>query len=76
MTATSPAGPLRRITFMVVTLVTAPVWLAASTAVCLAWAGADLLHWIRTGESDYVPQWVDRFGFMIERRVRAWLTGS
>lgn len=67
------AGPVRRITFVITTLITLPVWLSVFAAVILTWIAVTGWYWIMTGSTEPPVFWADRFALMIERWVRSWL---
>jgi hypothetical protein len=63
----------RRVSFVIVALVTLPLWLAVFTVVTLAFMVSEVWCWLLTGNTEYVPNWIGMFAFGVEGWVRSWL---
>lgn len=66
-------GIFRRVSFMVVAFITAPVWVVVIALAVIAWVAGSAVHWIKTGRDDYLPGWINWLFTLIERWVRSWL---
>jgi hypothetical protein len=67
------SGLFRRVSFVIVAAVTAPVWFVVVVLVVLAAVVAEFGYWVQTGQNGYSPAWIDRLFLMAERWVRSWL---
>lgn len=66
-------GIFRRVSFMVVAFVTAPVWVVVIVSAVIAWVAGGTVHWVKTGRDDYLPDWINWLFTTLEGWVRSWL---
>ena len=67
------SGFWRRVTFCVALVIVFPVWFPAVVVITLAGVIYNCAMWVRTGDADRFPRWVDWIGWETEKMIKSWL---